>query len=119
MIASLAGFDRPVAATLSGKGDWDAWQGSLSARSGDGRLADIAIAARDGNFAVQGDARPGLLLDGPVASLTSPALQLNLPDRLEERTPHLALQPRSPATAMRPAGPVAVPTSHFGPLASV
>src|SRR3546814_18415539 len=54
LIASLAGFDRPVAATLSGKGDWEAWQGSLSARSGDGRLADIAIAARDGNFAVKG-----------------------------------------------------------------
>src|SRR3546814_4270009 len=26
LIASLAGFDRPVAATLSGKGDWEAWR---------------------------------------------------------------------------------------------
>src|SRR3546814_16004925 len=41
LIASLAGFDRPVAATLSGKGDWEAWQGRLSASYGGGRLDDI------------------------------------------------------------------------------
>src|SRR5690606_30606919 len=50
VIAAMTGLTDGVTATLDGKGTWQAWDGRLVATSPKGELANIALAARDGNF---------------------------------------------------------------------
>lgn len=83
LVARLAGFDRPFDLSLTGKGDWNSWNGRLTGQSGSDRLADIAIRARKGTFRVAGDARPGLFLSGPARGMLEPLTRIDLTAMVE------------------------------------
>ena len=69
VIAAMSGLTDGMTATLDGKGTWQAWNGRIVATSPKGELANIALAARDGNFTAKGPLRPGLVFAGTVDRL--------------------------------------------------
>ncbi len=83
LVAGLAGLDRPFNLTLTGKGDWDAWNGRLAGQSGGDELANVAIRARDGTFRIAGDARPGLFLTGPARGMLEPLTRIDMTAMVE------------------------------------
>lgn len=85
VLASYSGVEQPVALSLDGKGDWDAWTGALSGNLGTEKLAAVAISARNGTFTVKGPVRPGLFLSGPAREMLEPAMLIDLTAALNER----------------------------------
>ncbi|MFB0875065.1 MULTISPECIES: translocation/assembly module TamB domain-containing protein [unclassified Sphingobium] len=116
VIAAMSGLTDGVTATLDGRGTWQAWDGRLIARSPKGELANLALAARDGNFAVKGPVRPGLVLAGTVDRLTGPQLDVDLLAGLNERRVNLKGTLRSPALSADAQGLVDLGTSRFSAL---
>ena len=116
VIAAMTGLTDGVTATLDGRGTWQAWDGKLIATSPKGELANLSLAARDGNFAVKGPLRPGLVFAGTVDRLTAPQLDLNLLVGLNERRANIKGTLRSPALAADAQGLVDLGKSRFSAL---
>ncbi|KKC27254.1 translocation/assembly module TamB domain-containing protein [Sphingomonas sp. SRS2] len=106
----------PVALTLKGRGDWQAWNGALTGRAGDAALADLRLTARNGRFALKGDAMPGAIVTGPVERLTAPKLSLDLFAALSERRADLRIAARSSAVAVEGTGLIDLGQNRFGGL---
>ncbi|WP_373490608.1 translocation/assembly module TamB domain-containing protein [Parasphingorhabdus sp.] len=85
LLAGLTGTGQPVRLALNGKGDWTKWDGALKGNSGNARLVDIAITARDGTFGISGEARPGLFVSGPGRNMLEPVTNIDLTATGEER----------------------------------
>jgi len=105
-----------VALTLKGHGDWQAWNGAVTGRAGDAPLADLTLTARNGRFALKGDAMPGAILAGPAARLTAPKLSLDVAATLSERRADLRIVARSSALEVEGAGLVDLGQNRFGDL---
>lgn len=116
VIAAMSGLTDGMTATLDGRGSWQAWDGRLIARSPKGELANIALAARDGNFTARGPVRPGLVLAGTVDRLTGPQLDVDLFAGLNERRVNLKGTLRSPALSADAQGLVDLGQSRFSAL---
>ncbi|WP_447952992.1 translocation/assembly module TamB domain-containing protein [Sphingopyxis chilensis] len=85
VLAAIGGFKEPMTAKLSGRGDWKAWNGNLTANLGAAPLARVALTARDGTFAAKGTAQASRLLTGPAAELLGTETAIDLTARLQER----------------------------------
>ncbi|TZG29588.1 translocation/assembly module TamB domain-containing protein [Sphingomonas montanisoli] len=116
LVDSYAGLGKPLAVKLAGRGDWKAWDGSLTGRAGDAPLADIRLTARDGTFTIKGDAMPGAILAGPAARLTAPKLVIDMAATLGERRADLRFAARSDAVAVDGSGLVDLGRNSFGNL---
>ncbi|MDX3909768.1 MAG: translocation/assembly module TamB domain-containing protein [Sphingobium sp.] len=116
IVAAMTGIAQPLTMTLDGTGSWQAWNGKLIATSPKGNLIDVTLAARDGTFTARGPLRPGLVMDGPVARLTSPALALDMAAALAERRVNLRASLRSTAVAATANGLIDLAQSRFGAL---
>lgn len=115
-VGSMASLRDPLTLTLDGNGSWAAWTGRLAANLGAGRIADLAIQARNGTFDVRGPTRPGLYLTGPVERLTAPQLDVALTAALAERRADTRLQLRSDAFVLAAQGLLDLGQSRFGDL---
>ncbi|KEQ52855.1 translocation/assembly module TamB domain-containing protein [Sphingobium chlorophenolicum] len=116
VIAAMSGLTDGFTATLDGRGTWQAWNGRLIATSGKGELANIALAARDGNFTAKGPLRPGLVFAGTVDRLTTPALDIDLFAGLNARRVNLKGSLKSPALSATAQGLVDLGQSRFSAL---
>ena len=116
VIAKMSGFTDGLTATLDGRGTWQAWNGRIVANSPKGELANIALAARDGNFTAKGPVRPGLVFAGTVDRLTAPALDVDLFAGLNERRVNLKGTLRSTALAATAQGLIDLGKSQFSGL---
>ena len=116
VIAAMSGLTDGMTATLDGKGTWQAWNGRIVATSPNGELANLAIAARDGNFTAKGPIRPGLVMAGTVDRLTAPQLNVDLFAGLNERRVNLKGTLRSAALSADAQGIVDLATSQFSGL---
>ncbi|GAY19853.1 translocation/assembly module TamB domain-containing protein [Sphingobium fuliginis] len=116
VIAAMSGLTDGFTATLDGRGTWQAWNGRLVATSGKGELANIALAARDGNFTAKGPLRPGLVFAGTVDRLTTPSLDVDLFAGLNERRVNLKGSLKSPALSATAQGLVDLGQSRFSAL---
>ncbi|MDI1294761.1 MAG: hypothetical protein PSY12_02580, partial [bacterium] len=116
VIAAMTGLTDGVTATLNGKGTWQAWNGTVIATSPKGELANIALAARDGNFTAKGPVRPGLVFAGTVDRLTGPQLDVDLFAGLKDRRVNLKGTMRSPALVAEAQGLIDLGTSRFSAL---
>ena len=72
VLAKLAGFAKPIALDVSGKGTWAAWQGTAVADVGPVRLADLSVTNEAGHYALSGVLTPAPLAHGKLQRLTSP-----------------------------------------------
>ncbi|MEO5867391.1 MAG: translocation/assembly module TamB domain-containing protein, partial [Sphingomonas sp.] len=116
IVAGMAGLHQPLVASISGRGSWKAWAGMARATIGGQSLADLDLRANNGTFAVQGPLHPGLILAGPVARLTAPALLVNLVTKLDQRRADTRLTLRSTALAVEANGMLDFARSRFGGL---
>ncbi|WP_375195147.1 translocation/assembly module TamB domain-containing protein [Sphingobium sp.] len=116
VIAAMSGLTDGFTATLDGRGTWQAWDGRIVATSGKGELANIALAARDGNFTARGPVRPGLVFAGTVDRLTAPALDVDLFAGLNERRVNLKGSLKSPAVSATAQGLIDLGRSQFSAL---
>ncbi|MFC3785754.1 translocation and assembly module TamB [Sphingopyxis italica] len=85
VLAAMGGFEETLTAKLTGRGDWKAWNGNLTASLGAAPLARVALTARDGTFAAKGTAQASRLLTGPAAELLGTETAIDLTARLQER----------------------------------
>lgn len=90
LIAGLTGIAQPMQLDLSGKGDWQAWNGALKGSLGDQSLGDIALTARNGTFAARGTMRPALLLKSQPGTLLAPETAIDITTTANERRFDLA-----------------------------
>ena len=116
VIAAMSGLTNGMTATLDGKGTWQAWDGRIVATSPKGELANVTIAARDGNFTAKGPVRPGLVMAGTVDRLTAPQLDVDLFAGLNERRVNLKGTLRSPALSADAQGVIDLAASRFSAL---
>ena len=114
LVDSYAGLGKPLAMLVEGRGDWRDWQGRARAGLAGQSLADLAITARSGRFAVRGQVVPGLMLGGPAARLAGPAIGIDLTATLAERRVDAVLRARSAAMALDAAGLIDLAESRFG-----
>lgn len=89
VLAAMGGFDETLTARLDGRGDWQAWNGKLTADLGAAPLARLALGARDGTFSAKGTARASRLFSGPTAALLGRATSVDLRAKLAERKAYL------------------------------
>ncbi len=113
-VAGYTGIRKPLDFTLSGQGDWKAWNGKAVATLGGASLADLTIAARNGTIEMRGNAHPGLYMAGPVERLTAPRLDIALTTTLNERKADTKLRLRSDALAVAAQGLIDFGNSRFG-----
>jgi translocation and assembly module TamB len=114
LVAGLLSLDRPLTASIGGRGSWQRWDGRLTAAlAGDG-IANLAISARDGTFRITGPTRPGLLFEGVAQRLLAPLVQLDLVTTLDERRADVRLRLNSRALALAAEGLVDLGESRFG-----
>ncbi|WP_242125559.1 translocation/assembly module TamB domain-containing protein [Sphingobium sp. Sx8-8] len=116
VIAAMSGLTDGFTATLDGKGTWQAWDGRMVATSGKGELANIALVARNGNFAARGPVRPGLVFAGTVDRLTAPQLDVDLLAGLNQRRVNLRGSLKSPALSATAQGLIDLGKSRFSAL---
>ncbi|CAN5201823.1 hypothetical protein BH10PSE12_BH10PSE12_36800 [soil metagenome] len=116
VVARMAGLTDSLTMTLDGKGSWQSWAGQLRATSPTGELAAIALVARDGSFTAKGPMRPGLIMDGPVQRLTSPALAIDMTAALAERSVNLRATLTSDAMVASAHGLIDLGKSSFSAL---
>jgi translocation and assembly module TamB len=116
VIAKMGGLTDGMTATLDGRGTWQAWNGRIVASSPKGQLANIALAARDGDFTAKGLVQPGLVFAGTVDRLTAPALNIDIFAGLSERRVNLKGSLRSTALAATTQGLIDLGQSRFDGL---
>ncbi|WP_299323581.1 translocation/assembly module TamB domain-containing protein [Parasphingopyxis sp.] len=86
ILAGLTGIERSLAVDIAGSGTWQRWDGRAQVDSGDARVIDLNLEARDGDFLLGGVMRSAALFDpGIVQRLTAPELNLTARATLEDR----------------------------------
>ncbi|MCB2077190.1 MAG: translocation/assembly module TamB domain-containing protein [Novosphingobium sp.] len=85
VVAALAGLSEPLDLKLAGKGDWKRWDGKLAANFGGGEIANLALTAREGTFAIKGPARLSRFVAGPTANLLGASTSIDLTAALKDR----------------------------------
>lgn len=73
-IAALSGLTQDLAASVKGRGDWDFWQGRLTARLGQAELTALDIDQREGQVRIRGNVRPQQLVGNSFARVLGPAI---------------------------------------------
>jgi len=81
----LLGLGKPLAADLTGAGNWKQWNGRLQAIHGGDTLGDLGVTAQSGVFHVAGMTKPSLMLDGSLASLVEPRLDIDATAKMDKR----------------------------------
>jgi translocation and assembly module TamB len=114
LIDSYGKLGKPLALKIGGQGDWAHWQGKATGTLAGQPLAALDVEGRNGTFHTIGQVRPGLILTGPAARLTEPAIRLDLTTRLADRTADTKLVARSDAFALDAAGLIDLAQSRFG-----
>ena len=104
VLAGVLGMERDLAITLQGDGDWQKWDGQLDASSGEDRLAQFTVEAREGLFAYDGQVTGSLMPAGIIKKLASPNLNLTGTASLEDRQASLDLEARSAALSFAAKG---------------
>ncbi|MDG6078048.1 hypothetical protein E3U23_02405 [Erythrobacter litoralis] len=116
VIAALAGLTEPLRVQVSGRGDWERWNGRLDADLAGSQFARLAIAARDGTFDVKGPTRVARLFEGPTAQLLGPILNVDMRAALNERRIDLAGNLNSDAFRLNTNGLVDLSDNSFEDL---
>ncbi len=116
MFATMAGIDAPLRAELKGSGTWKAWNGKLLASMDAQPFADLALSARDGTFAIKGDAVPGRLFEGATRDLLSPRVNIDATASFDARIANTRFALASDAFTLNGRGIIDLADSRFDNL---
>lgn len=73
-IAALSGLTQDLVASIKGQGDWDFWQGRLTAQLGQAELTSLAVEQREGQARIRGIVRPQPLIGNSLTRAIGPAM---------------------------------------------
>jgi translocation and assembly module TamB len=116
LVDSYAKLGKPLSLRAAGNGDWADWKGKLTGALNGEALAALDVTGRNGTFRTIGSLRPGLILAGPAARLTDPAIQLDLTTAIAKRKVDVRLTAHSAALAADAAGLIDLGENHLGNL---
>jgi translocation and assembly module TamB len=114
LVDSYAKLGKPLTLTVDGKGDWANWHGAANGLLGSDKLAGLDVTGRNGAFHAKGAIRPGLILTGPAARLTEPAIDLDVTAKLADRKVDTRLSARSSALAVTASGLIDLGGARLG-----
>ncbi|PZU10857.1 translocation/assembly module TamB domain-containing protein [Sphingomonas sp.] len=114
LLDSYAKLGKPLMLKADGSGDWADWKGRLTGALDGQPLAALDVNGRNGTFHTTGAIRPGLILTGPAARLTDPAIRLDLTTAIAKRRIDTKLAARSDALALDAAGLIDLGESRLG-----
>ncbi len=114
LVDSYANLGKPLTLAVNGRGDWASWAGAARGTLGGQAIADLALTGRNGTFAAKGNVMPGVILTGPAARLTEPAIAVDATATLAERRADTVLRLRSSALAVNAAGLIDFGRSRLG-----
>ncbi len=118
LFAGLAGRKVPIKANLSGRGDWRKWDGALTAQLASEGIADLAITARQGTFALKGTAAPGkIFADSLLMRALSPVATVDMTATFADRVAKIRASTRSAAAEIDANGVADLGNDSFKDLA--
>ncbi|WP_420139617.1 translocation/assembly module TamB domain-containing protein [Sphingomonas sp.] len=116
LVDSYGKFGKPLMLTVKGSGDWAHWRGEARGALGGASLGTLALNGTNGTFETKGVVRPSLLLSGPSAQLTTPAVTLDLVAKLADRKIDARVQASSDYFSLHSEGQIDLGNSRFGDL---
>lgn len=118
LVAGLVGRDTPMKANLAGRGSWRKWDGNLTAQVASDNIANLALTAREGTFAVKGTAAPGkLMADSLLTRALSPVTTVDMAATFAERIARIKGTVRSAAISLDANGVTDLGEGSFKDLA--
>ncbi|HEY7809895.1 MAG TPA: translocation/assembly module TamB domain-containing protein [Allosphingosinicella sp.] len=103
-VSGLTGIKQPLAALVTGSGDWKNWNGRARANLGGKQFANLSLGNKEGTWTFAGPLSPGLVLaDGPAKKLLGD-VQLNLTTGWKDRRADMRLRLNSAALALAAEG---------------
>ena len=84
-VAQMLGADAAYRAQLGGDGTWSKWNGFLVVRRDGADFGAFQVTNRSGLFRLLGQAKPGPMLTGTLASLAGPTVSVDAVARIESR----------------------------------
>ncbi len=114
VVDSYARLGRSLTLSVGGQGDWHHWQGLASATAGGQPLMNVALTAQDGTFGAKGGVMPGILLSGPAARMTEPAIHIDATTTLDKRKANTTIALSSSAFVAQAQGLLDFAQSRFG-----
>lgn len=85
VIAKMLGLPDAAELTVTGDGSWQQWDGEAKATLGEVQLADLDLAARAGNYTIEGTLRPARLVEGTMRELLAGTQNVRVSGTFEER----------------------------------
>ena len=118
LFAGLAGREVAMKASLSGRGDWRKWDGALTAQLASENIADLAITAREGTFAMKGTAAPAkVFADNVFMRALSPVANVDMAATFADRVAKIRANIRSAAVEVDTDGVADLGIGSFDDLA--
>ena len=114
VVDSYAKLGRSLTLSVGGQGDWQHWQGLASATAGGQPLMNVALTAHDGSFGAKGGVMLGILLSGPAARMTEPAIHIDASTTLDKRRATTTIALSSSAFVAQAQGLLDFAQSRFG-----
>jgi len=114
LVDSYGKLGRPLSLSVGGQGDWHLWQGKAAATLGGQPLMDVGLTGKDGSFRALGQVMPAIMLTGPAARMTSPAIRIDGTVTLDHRRAQTSLSLASAAFAAHAQGLLDFDKSRFG-----
>ncbi len=116
LVGALVGTRRPMALTIGGDGSWSAWRGKARLDVSAHRIADLALEANAGTYALSGLLAPAPILQGKLQRLSSPRILVTGAAKLADRRLDSTLSLRSAALSLDLAGVIDLANSAFDGL---
>ena len=113
LFGRMAGTARPFALMVAGDGDWKAWAGQAHVDMSGARVADLALSAKAGQFALDGRVMAETLTKGKVQRLTAPMVRVAGEARLADRKLTGQVSAKSEAINADARGTLDLATSSF------
>ncbi|MFS0771655.1 translocation/assembly module TamB domain-containing protein [Sphingomonas sp. 1P08PE] len=113
LLAGLTGDRGPVALIVDGDGSWARWRGSARGKVAGVTLADLALTAADGRYAIGGHVAPSSLLTGKGQRLTAPRVAVSGEASFRHRRLDGRLGLRSAALSVEATGEIDLAASQY------
>ncbi len=113
LVDSYGKLGRPMQLNIGGQGDWRSWQGRAAATLGSQPLMDVDLTAKNGSFRALGNIMPAIMLSGPAARMTSPAIHIDAATTVDKRVANTSISLGSTAFAAHAQGVLDFDKSRF------
>lgn len=116
VIGAMIGTERPIMASIDGRGRWAAWKGRALTDVSDNRIVDLALTVNAGRYRLTGTLAPAPITTGKIQRLSSPTIKVDGTATLEKRRLDSRLSLKSGAIEIEAAGVLDLAQSVFDGL---